>query len=186
MGRTTYLFCLFVFLTAGCGGGSSPKSPAANASQAKEQAVVEDTPEQPPAKAAWTPPANPDPQQILTEAQADARAGRYEVALAKHVWFHRNSLKIDPAFYGVRLSFALMYWKELAKVYPPAKAKLIELRDEAEKQVGSGRDGLEAFVDFEAINTELGENEKTVALFKSLDKNKPRWRGNYLIGLSRR
>lgn len=33
----------------------------------------------------WTPPENPDPQTILSEAQTDARAKRYEVALAKQI-----------------------------------------------------------------------------------------------------
>jgi len=46
-----------------------------------------------PLLAAWTPPENPNPQQILSEAQSDAKAGRYEDALAKHVWFHENALK---------------------------------------------------------------------------------------------
>ena len=36
----------------------------------------------------WTPPENPDPQTILNEAQSDALAKRYEIALAKHIWLH--------------------------------------------------------------------------------------------------
>jgi hypothetical protein len=124
----------------------------------------------PPNHTKWTPPANPDPQKILNEAQTDMIAGRYEEALAKHVWFYGNALKIDPALYGVRLSFALMYWKQLSIVYPPAKAKLIEIRDEAEKKVTSGEDIRESFHDVESINSVLGEDKKTAALFGSLDK----------------
>lgn len=64
----------------------------------------------------------------------DTMAGHYEAALAKHIWFYNEALKINPNMYGVRLSFALSYWKQLADVYPPAKVKLIEARDEAEKK----------------------------------------------------
>ena len=124
-----------------------------------------------PAQAVWTPPANPDLQQILNEAQADMIAGRYEEALAKHVWFYENALKVNRAFYGVRLSFALSYWKQLGLVYPPAKVKLEEYRNEAEKKVTSGQNVRESFHDFMAINSVLGDEKRTVALFKLLDKD---------------
>ena len=38
----------------------------------------------------WTPSEHPDADAILHEAVSDARAGRYAVALAKHIWFHEN------------------------------------------------------------------------------------------------
>jgi hypothetical protein len=123
-----------------------------------------------PAQAVWTPPANPDPQQILNEAQTDMIAGRYEDALAKHVWFYENALKINRASYGVRLSFALSYWKQLGLVYPPAKVKLGKFRNEAEKKVTSGQNVRESFHDFMAINSVLDDEKRTVALFKLLDK----------------
>ena len=122
-------------------------------------------------QAKWTPPANPDPQKILKEAQMDAVAGRYEAALAKHVWFHENALKIRPSLYGVRLSFALGYWTQLAIVYPPAKTKLIEIRDETEKKVASGENVHDSFHDVQSINSKLNEEQRTVELFKSLAKN---------------
>lgn len=178
MPRTSYLICLFVLLAVGCREGNSQKAPGSNASKVKEQAeaALEGTPapqtnQQPPAKLIWTPPANPDLQKILGEARMDTVAGRYEEALAKHVWFYRNALKIDRAFYGVRLSFALDYWEELAKVYPAAKTKLMEFRDEAEQKVTSRDNVRESFNDFEAINSVLGEDKRTVAVFKSLDKD---------------
>jgi hypothetical protein len=76
------------------------------------------------ALAQWKPVANPVPDKILNEAQEDAAAGRYEDALAKHVWFHENALTYAPAMYGVRLSFALSYWAALGAMYPPALQKL--------------------------------------------------------------
>ena len=180
MRRMFYLICLASTLAIGCRDGNNQNGPVASGSKVsgQDQQSHMDTPDaqikQPAAvQAAWSPPTNPDPQQILTEAQQDMAAGRYEEALAKHVWFHRDALDIDRAFYGVRLSFALMYWKELATLYPPAKTKLIEIRDEAEQKVNSGDNAAESFHDFEALNSVLGEDPRTVALFKKLDEDNP-------------
>ena len=85
------------------------------------------------ARAEWTPPAKPDPSKILQEAARDVTAQRYEEALEKHVWYHENALKIEPAQYGVRLSFALSAWHRLGLVYPPALEKLTSIRDENER-----------------------------------------------------
>ncbi len=123
--------------------------------------------------AAWTPPADPDPQKILNEAREDACAKRYQDALAKHVWFHQNVLAIQPAFYGVRLSFALSDWYELAKKYPPAMEKLVEMRDKAKRRVIDGRDIYSSFHDMESINGYLGEDVVTKDLFVLLDKQNP-------------
>jgi hypothetical protein len=121
----------------------------------------------------WTPPEHPDPQEILQEAESDARAGNYAEALAKQVWFFQNALKYEPAEYGVRLSFALSDWVELGKDYPPALDKLRTFRDEAGKNVRNGEKVRDNFADFESINKELMEDSKTVDLFIWLDSNKP-------------
>src|ERR1044072_6141550 len=85
------------------------------------------------ALAVWTPPEKPNPAQILQDANADTRAGQFEDALAKHLWYHRNALKHSPAQGGVRLSFALSYWHNLATKYPPAMTALKAERDEARR-----------------------------------------------------
>lgn len=123
----------------------------------------------------WSPPANPNPKEILSEARADAKRGNYAVALAKHVWFHENALKHDSALAGVRLSFALSDWTDLAAVYPPALEQLKSTRDNAETNVRNknGRDAYEAFLDFSSINEKLNEDAKTKELFLWLDSNKP-------------
>lgn len=121
----------------------------------------------------WTPPKNPNPQQILSEAQEDAEAKRYELALAKHIWFHEQALEVNPALYGVRLSFALSYWLDLAKKYPPAMKKLKAYRDEAEQDVLEGKQARTAFHDFASINEQLGETSKTSKLFQKLDQEQP-------------
>ncbi|WP_339733481.1 hypothetical protein [uncultured Gimesia sp.] len=117
----------------------------------------------------WTPPENPDPQTILSEAQADARAKHYEVALAKQIWIHENSLKHNRGFTGVRLSFALNSWHDLAKVYPPAMDRLREARDEASNKVLEGKQLFKSFHDFVAINRTLDQDSLTVDTFILLD-----------------
>ena len=125
------------------------------------------------ALADWTPPNNPDPSEILNEAREDAQHGNYENALLKHLWFHNNALNYDRSFYGVRLSFALSDWYELGKKYPPALQALKEARDLAEKYVHDGTNYYASFHDYKSINKELGEQEKTIQLFRWLDTNHP-------------
>ncbi|MEI2722678.1 MAG: hypothetical protein V9H26_03780 [Verrucomicrobiota bacterium] len=121
----------------------------------------------------WTAPDNPNPQTVLDEAEQDATAKRYENALAKHVWFHENALKIQPSLYGVRLSFALSAWVELGKSYPPALEKLRSTRDETSKTFREGKASRDLFHDFESINDRLGETAKTKELFLWLDTHNP-------------
>jgi hypothetical protein len=121
----------------------------------------------------WTPPPRPDPSAILTEARADADAGRYSDALAKHLWFHRNALTYNPALYGVRLSFALGYWRELSKKYPPALSALEDSREETAGKIRSGAGSRDDFHDFSSINEYLNEEAATTELFVWLDKNNP-------------
>jgi hypothetical protein len=121
----------------------------------------------------WTPPQNPNPQNILNEAEADASAGQYTNALAKYVWFYHNALKYDPAQRGVRVSFALKSWVELGAVYPPALDKLQAVRDEAAENVRQRKDAVSAFQDFVAINANLKDDDNTSDFFTWLDANKP-------------
>lgn len=124
----------------------------------------------------WTPPDAPDPRAILNEAQKDVTEGRHAVALAKLLWFHHHALEIDQSFYGVRLSFALSSWDELAKAYPPALTAMKRTRDDALAQFRRTPDsqrGYHAFHDFEALNEHLGEEDRTVAEFVALDAKKP-------------
>ena len=162
------LVCMLALLLAGCNDVKSPKNSTANTPKVIEPATSSN--QTPPSQVKWSPPAKPDAQKILSEAQSDTMTGHYEVALAKHVWFYYDVLKIEPAMYGVRLSFALGYWKQLADVYPPAKVELIKARDEAEKKVTNGENIVPSFHDLVSINSVLGEHQRTVTLFKTLEK----------------
>ncbi|MEC4672649.1 MAG: hypothetical protein VST68_00540 [Nitrospirota bacterium] len=126
-----------------------------------------------PSFAAWTPPTNPDPSKILQEARIDTKNKRYEDALAKHIWFHKNALLYKYSLAGVRLSFALTDWHHLGKHYPPALTKLKEIRDYAAKQIHDGNNLFQYFQEFAAINRTLSENNQTKDVFVWLDKHAP-------------
>jgi hypothetical protein len=128
-----------------------------------------------PTSSTWTPPNNPKPYEILYEARVDAKNGDYPAALTKQIWFYENALKYDSALAGVRLSFAITDWVNLGAAYPLALEKLKAVRDEARENVRNkaGREAYEAFMDFDAINEALKEDDKTKELFIWLDSNKP-------------
>lgn len=125
------------------------------------------------ALAGWVPPENPEPGAILNEARADAEAGRYEDALAKHLWFHNNALEIERSYYGVRLSYALSDWHTLAEEYPPALESMQTVRDRAKEQVRSGHEPYDSFHDFQSLNEVLGDEGQTVKLFTWLEQQQP-------------
>lgn len=121
----------------------------------------------------WIPPENPDPQAILREAKSDTQAGRYEVALSKHLWYHDNALVLQPGQSGVRLSFALSHWLELGESYPPALEQMKHVRDETEKRIRDEdqvRVRFGDFHDFVALNRTLREEQRTAETFKWLDE----------------
>lgn len=115
----------------------------------------------------WKPPATPDPSSILHSAVGDRREGRFAQALAKHVWYHNNAVRLEPSQFGVRLSFALGYWMQLSQEYPEALAALIQTRDEAERAfLEKSSPGL--FMDVAALNSHLDQQHLTVELFERI------------------
>ncbi len=104
----------------------------------------------------------------LNSARQATVEGRYEEALSEFVWFHDHALEEEPALYGVRLSFALMYWMELAEAYPKAKLVLEEIRDRKTDALIHGEGNRETFHDVEAINEALGCTALTYSLFVQL------------------
>jgi len=122
----------------------------------------------------WVPPNNPDPSDILKQASNDTRSGNYKDALSKHIWFHENALEYRQSLTGVRLSFALGDWHDLAKKYPPAMRALVAAGDTALGNVQKEIDTFNAFHDYSSINRELDTMAKTVELFIWLDKNHPK------------
>jgi hypothetical protein len=118
----------------------------------------------------WKPPENPDPEAIRNEAQKDTQARRYEVALAKYVWYYENAMKYRPSLSGVRLSSGLSDWGRLADSYPPALVKMKEIRDQLKNRIQqSERVAFEDFQDLAALDRELDNESATVDTFLVLD-----------------
>jgi len=112
-------------------------------------------------------------QERLHAAHLGTLENKYAEALSEYVWFHHHALAEQPSLYGVRLSFALSHWKELAEVYPPALVALRDVRDSKVQRMVGGELDRELFHDVEAINQYLGASSETAQLFESLDRQHP-------------
>jgi len=112
-------------------------------------------------------------QKHLNDTRELIQAGKYQEALDRHIWFHDHALEHQPSMYGVRLSFALSSWKELADKYPPAMDKLKSVRDQKTKLIEDGQGNHSLFHDVSSINETLRETSKTVELFRILDQKYP-------------
>jgi hypothetical protein len=121
----------------------------------------------------WIAPQNPDLSAILHGAVFDAHAGRYEEALAKHLWFHRSAIRFEPAFGSVRLSFAVAYWWNLASFYPPAREAFIQTRDETEQRFRKTPSDFALFQDVAAMNDRMGDGIRTAMLFETIADIEP-------------
>lgn len=88
----------------------------------------------------------------LNAGQTAAREGRFAEALSEYIWFHEHALEERPSLYGVRLSFALAYWLDLAEQYPAALVSLQNIRDQKTKRLAEGARDRELFIDVSAIN----------------------------------
>lgn len=115
-----------------------------------------------------------DMQQYLVDTNKMIRAGEHKEALERCLWFHEHALEHDPGMSGVRLSFALSYWKNLGEVYPPAKVAMVEVRDRVTKEVTAKTDQFALFQETAALNRTLNEDDKTVALFELIDQTQPK------------
>jgi tRNA A-37 threonylcarbamoyl transferase component Bud32 len=120
------------------------------------------------------PGEKPNPSEILQEAKSLAQEGRYEEALQRQIWYHNHALEIDSAQTGVRLSFALSSWTELARRYPKAKEALVEIRDRGTRAFAEGEGYFGLFMDVSAINEQFGQKDATLALFKSIQSRDPK------------
>ena len=74
---------------------------------------------------------------------------------------------------GVRLSFALGEWMDLAERYPPALDAFIKLRDDLEQRCRDNHGDFESFHDVSAFNRYLGEGRRTIDLFMEIAAEYP-------------
>tara|TARA_R110002049_G_C9093093_1_gene556437 strand:+ start:66 stop:791 length:726 start_codon:yes stop_codon:yes gene_type:complete len=121
----------------------------------------------------WQPPDNPDPHVILHEASDDTRSERFNVALTKFLWFHENAVEIQPSFSGVRRSFALAYWMELAELHQPAMDAFLATRDRTEERFRLDYASYDLFADVSSMNQRIGDEQRTANLFCAAASKSP-------------
>jgi hypothetical protein len=167
--RYYYFACLITLLAVGCREAAPKRSSSAASappSDARAERVQKDSLASPASSL-----GAPQVEAILGEAQRNVGARRYDEALASYARLLETVSEIDRAYDDVLLFSTLRNWKQLGNVYPAAETKLIDVRGEAERKVKNDDDATESFKKFAAINSVLGEDQKTVALFKLLDKD---------------
>ena len=114
-----------------------------------------------------------DPGEILNRGKTAAFEGRNEEALRDFLWFHNHALEHDESYYGVRLSFALGHWMELAQVYPPALQALQSVKEQGERALLRGEGGRRLFHEVTSINREMARTGDTYKLFLGLRTDQP-------------
>ena len=77
---------------------------------------------------------------------------------SEFVWFHEHALEVDRAYRGVRLSFALAFWLELAEQYPPALTEFQRKLNEKTTRLSGGELSRDLFNDIEAMNECIGKD----------------------------
>ncbi|SKB03620.1 hypothetical protein SAMN02745166_03858 [Prosthecobacter debontii] len=123
-------------------------------------------------------PEEPSPwTDVAGKAFDDAKRlfkdGHYSEALERHEWFHEHALEFKSSYYGVRLSYALRHWKELADVYPPAMDSLISIRDRDTQRLLDGNGSPQLLHDVDSMNDALEQTDATLALFRRLETAHP-------------
>ncbi|MEQ1850815.1 MAG: serine/threonine-protein kinase [Chthoniobacteraceae bacterium] len=125
----------------------------------------------------WSPSPAPvakdEVQKISTDAKTLQELGRYEEALQRHLWLHHHALEIAPSLFGLRMSFWLSDWAELAHRFPKAKQALIEIRDQKSHELEAGRGDFGLFIEVDRINSCIREDAATLALFKQIEQADP-------------
>ena len=114
-----------------------------------------------------------DPGKILQRGRAAALEGRFEDALRDYIWFHDHALEHDRSYYGVRLSFALAYWTDLAEAYPEARAALEQIKQRKDELLSGGTEGRTLFHDIVRINENLNVEADTYRLFRAVEAQSP-------------
>jgi thiol-disulfide isomerase/thioredoxin len=109
-----------------------------------------------------------DPSARMQFGVALAQKGRDADALAEYLWCFDHGVEASPAFSGVRLSFLLMYIKNLSAHYPPAGKALEDLRDERQAKMAAGATDLPTVQDLVSLNGVLDQKEKNFAVFDRL------------------
>ena len=124
----------------------------------------------------WAPTVDPgekpDLQKIRDEIKTLMEQRQYEEALQHQIWYFNHALEFGEPN-PVRTSFGIMNWAELGRRYPKAKLALIEIRDAETREFAAGRGYSELFMEIQAINRELQDDDATYELYKSFREKDP-------------
>jgi Thioredoxin len=113
-----------------------------------------------------------NPMLRMNYGDALAQKGRTEDALSEYLWCFDHGLEHGPAFTGVRLSFLLSRIVQLGRIHPAALDELHRRRDAALKALEEGRVDFSKAMDVASLNQNLGEPEKTLALYDAIKDGK--------------
>jgi len=113
-----------------------------------------------------------DFEELPSEAMIDYYKADYASAHVKYEWYFENAEKLKPSLRGVRVSFCLAGWVEVAKKYPPAMKRIIELKENALNNFNE-KNSIDAFRDFSCISRYLETGNEVLDIFYSYhQKNK--------------
>lgn len=114
---------------------------------------------------------NKDPGEVLNSARNSFKKEDYPDALEKYIWFFENSTVINKAAYtGVRRSYCLGEWADLASIYPPALETLIAQKNTSINGFKETK-SIDNFRDSAAICYFLNCMEEVIILFKEVYKD---------------
>ena len=130
-----------------------------------------------------------DPMARQHFASSLVQMGKYEEALTEYLWCFDEGMKQNLAYAGVRLSFLLSDIARLGAAYPPALEAMRKRRDAARERIVSEapQDASSRLtfdiqklmdrpvLDYVALNRELGEKEKSLALYDQMRAEHPGW-----------
>jgi tetratricopeptide (TPR) repeat protein len=119
------------------------------------------------------PGEKPDPNKVRDEANELKARGQYGPALERYLWYWNHALEYEPGLSGVRLSFLLSDWVELARRYPEAKQALLDLRARDTEVFLGGGGYFDLFMELSSLNQYLQDENATYELFKKLQHRDP-------------
>lgn len=111
-----------------------------------------------------------DVNKIVSDAVVDYYNEDYVSAHEKYEWFFENGEKIKPSMRGVRVSFCLRGWVDVANEYPPAMKRIIEIKQDALTTFYE-QQSIDAFRDFSCISRYLKTGNEVLDIFFKYHKS---------------
>lgn len=111
-----------------------------------------------------------DFETLPSDALKDYYNRNYVSAHEKYEWYFENSEKLKPSLRGVRVSFCLSGWVDVAKEYPPAMKRIVEIKKDALNDFNE-KQSVEAFRDFSCISRYLRTGNEVLELFYNCHQN---------------